>query len=518
MDSSSNSAIETAIPIAEQRKAARSGKLSVTEKIGYSLGDLAANLIFQTLMAFLAFFYTDIYKIPPASASLVMLVGGVVGAFFNLAMGAIADRTNTRWGKFRPWVLWTAVPFGVISLLAFSTPHFSEGGKIAYAFITYFLLVIAYSANNLPYSALSGVLTGDMKERNSLASYRFIAVMVAQFIIQVLLLPIALSVGGGDKAAGFEKVMMIFAITGVICFIITFLTTRERIAPPREQKTPLSQDLADLGKNKPWIIMLVLTILVFITLSTKGGMNIFYFRYYLTEESQVRFLDAIGFDGIIQSLSNIFTPEAFSEFRKPGSAPYAVASFTSAFSTISMILGIVASKPLADRFGKRNIFGCFLVLSALCLIVINFYSSSAVAAVFLTQALHGFLYGVTTPLLWAMIADVADYSEWKNNRRATAIIFSAMIFGLKVGLSVGGALSAWLLSVFGYIPDATVQASSATAGIRMLVSTIPGLIFIIAGTLLFWYPINKNMEIQLERDLGERREKTAGPQNEPTEI
>ncbi len=226
-------------------------KLSVMEKIGYSLGDLAANLIFQTLMAFLAFFYTDIYKIPPGKASLVMLVGGIIGACFNLVMGAIADRTNTRWGKFRPWVLWTAVPFSRVSLLAFSTPNFSESGKIAYAFITYFLLVIVYSANNLPYSALSGVLTGDMKERNSLSSYRFVAVMVAQFIIQVLLLPLALSLGKGDKAKGFEKVMLVFAITGIICFIITFLTTRERIRPPKEQKTPVKQDLSDLSRNRP---------------------------------------------------------------------------------------------------------------------------------------------------------------------------------------------------------------------------------------------------------------------------
>ena len=418
--------------IANTSQQAVSQKLSVWEKIGYSLGDLAANLIFQTLMAFLAFFYTDIYKIPPAKASIVMLVGGVIGACFNLVMGAIADRTNTRWGKFRPWVLWTAIPFGIISLLAFSTPDFNEGGKVAYAFVTYFLLVVVYSANNLPYSALSGVLTGDMKERNSLSSYRFTAVMVAQFIIQVLLLPLALSLGEGDKAKGFEKVMLVFAITGVICFVITFLTTKERIHPPKEQKTPVRQDLADLVRNKPWLIMLALTILVFITLAVKGGMNIFYYKYYLTEQSEIDFLNKVGFNNIINGLSRIFNPKAFEEFSKPGSAPYSAVSFTSAFSTIAMIIGIFFSKPLADRFGKRNIFGVFLTLSALCLIAIYAYGNTAVMAVFITQTLHGFIYGITIPVLWAMIADVADYSEWKNNRRATAIIFSAMIFGLKV--------------------------------------------------------------------------------------
>lgn len=480
-------------------------KLSITEKIGYSLGDLAANLIFQTLMAFLAFFYTDIYKIPAASASLIMLAGGVVGAFFNLAMGAIADRTETRWGKFRPWILWTALPFGIISMLAFSTPDLGTTGKIIYALTTYFLLVIVYSANNLPYSALSGVLTGNMKERNSLASYRFVAVMLAQFIIQVLLLPLALSLGNGDKALGFEKVMLVFALTGMVCFIITFFTTRERIRPAETQKTPVAQDLTDLFRNKAWIIMLILTVLVFITLATKGGMNIFYFRYYLSEASQIRFLDTIGFERIMRWLGRIFTPDAFSEFLKPGSAAYAVAGFTSAFSTFSMILGIFLSKPLADKFGKKLIYGSFLALSALCLFCLYFLPPTAVSGVFVIQVVHGLLYGITIPLLWAMIADVADYSEWKNYRRATAIVFSAMIFGLKIGLSVGGALSAWLLSVYGYVADADVQSADANTGIRMLVSVIPGLIFIAGSALLLLYPINKEMEIEIERDLKKRR-------------
>ena len=482
-----------------------SQKLSVLEKVGYSLGDLAANLIFQTLMAFLAFFYTDIYKIPPAKASLIMLVGGIVGAFFNLVMGAIADRTNTRWGKFRPWVLWTAVPFGVIALLAFSTPNFNESGKVAYAFITYFLLVIIYSANNLPYSALSGVMTGDMKERNSLSSYRFVSVMVAQFIIQVLLLPLAISLGHGDKAAGFEKVMFVFAITGVICFIITFLTTKERITPPATQKTPLKQDLADLVKNRPWLIMLAVTILVFVTLALKGGMNIYYFKYYLTEASEIDFLNRIGFNGMLDSLSNVFGEAAFAEFRKPDSAPYSTASITSAASTIAMIIGIFFTKPLADRFGKRNVFGVFLTVSALCLLLITFLSNTAVSTVFILQTLHGFIYGVTIPLLWAMIADVADYSEWKNNRRATAIIFSAMIFGLKVGLSLGGAIATGLLSLFGYDADALQQTASAMNGIKFLISVIPGLIFIAGAALLFGYSIDKKMETRVEADLKAKR-------------
>ena len=414
-------------------------KLSVLEKLGYSLGDLAANLIFQTLMTFILFFYTNIYKIPAATASFILLVGGVFGAFFNVVMGAIADRTRTRWGKFRPWILWTSIPFGLIAILTFTTPDFGQTGKLIYALITYFFLVIIYSANNLPYSALSGVITGDMKERNSLSSYRFVAVMIAQFVIQVLLLPLVQIAGHGDQAAGFKTVMTFFAVTGVIFFIITFLTTRERIVPAQAIKSSVSQDLKDLIKNKPWVIMLFLTILVFITLSLKGGMYIYYFKYYLHGPAIASFLENIGF--------NKFTIWLYhtTGFQWPDNPAISGNSLFNASGIIFMIVGIMFSKPLADRYGKRDVFGVFLFLSALFLLVFVFYSPDSIGLVFITQILHGFFYGVTIPLLWAMIADVADYSEWKNNRRATAIIFSAMIFGLKVGLSVGGALGGSLI-------------------------------------------------------------------------
>ncbi|TMI82419.1 MAG: MFS transporter [Bacteroidetes bacterium] len=483
-------------------------KLSVVEKIGYSLGDLAANLIFQTLVTFLAFFYTDVYRIPAGTASFIITFFGFVGAFFNLVMGAIADRTNTRWGKYRPWVLWTAIPFGVISLLAFTTPNFSETGKVIYAAVTYFLLIIIYSANNLPYSALSGVLTGDMKERNSLSSFRFVSVMVAQFIIQVLLRPMALSIGHGNEQKGFEKVMFLFAIVGVICFIITFLTTRERIVPPKEQKNPVRQDLGDLVKNKPWIIMLVLTILVFITLALKGGMYVYYFKYFLNQNTQASFLENIGFNKFIVGLNKMITGMGLGEFEWPKDTYTSANSLFNAGGIIFMIVGIMFSKPLADRYGKRNIFGLFLFLSAVCLVMFNFYSPDAITAVFITQILHGFFYGVTIPLLWAMIADVADYSEWKNNRRATAIIFSAMILGLKIGLSLGGGLGAFILSRYGYVADAAQQTPGAINGIKMCVSVYPGLIFIIGSALLFWYAINKQMEVTIETDLKARRSKS----------
>lgn len=482
-----------------------SQKISVIEKIGYSLGDLAANLIFQTLMTFLAFFYTDVYVIPPATASAIIFAGGMIGAFFNPVMGIIADRTNTRWGKFRPWILWTAVPFGVIAMLAFSTPDFGPGGKVAYALITYILLVIIYSANNLPYASLSGVLTGDMAQRNSISSYRFVAVMVAQFIVQGLLLPLVLILGEGDKTKGFETVMTLFSITGIIFFIITFLTTRERIIPQPDQKSSVKEDLSDLFKNKPWIAMLVLTVFIFITLSLKGGMYVYYFNNYLSEPHLATFLNDVGFNRFIGSIDQLLTGMGMHGFTWPEDAPSSGFSLFNAGGIIMMIVGIAFSKSLADRYGKRNIFGISLFLSALCLLLFYFYSPEAIAWVFISQLAHGFFYGISTPLLWAMIADVADYSEWKNNRRATAIIFSAMIFGLKAGLSIGGALVAGLLATYGYNEQLTVQSAEVVNGIKLSMSIYPTLTFFVSVACLFFYDINKQKEIQIQEELAARR-------------
>jgi glycoside/pentoside/hexuronide:cation symporter, GPH family len=259
-----------------------SEKLSVLEKVGYSLGDLAANLVFQTLVTYLAFFYTDIYGLKPNHASIITLIVGLIAAFiFNPVVGALADRTQTKWGKFRPWILFTAVPLGIVALLAFSTPDFDYKGKVIYAVITYSLLLLLYAGNNLPYSALSGVITGDMGERNSLSSYRFVAVMFAQFFVQVFMLPIIEYAGNGDKAIGIEKVMTYLAIIGTAMLLVTFFTTRERIIPKPEQNSTLKQDLADLFKNKPWIIILVVTTLLFVSLAMKGGSYVYYFKKYV---------------------------------------------------------------------------------------------------------------------------------------------------------------------------------------------------------------------------------------------
>lgn len=472
-----------------------SQKLSVKEKIGYSLGDLAANLVFQTLMTYLAYFYTDIYGLSPTDSSIIMLVVGLIAAFiFNPILGAIADRTTSKWGKFRPWILWTAVPLGIIALLAFTTPNFSYQGKVIYAVVTYSLLLLLYAANNLPYSALSGVITGDMSERNSLSSYRFVAVMFAQFFVQVFMLGIIKSAGNGDKAIGIEKVMTVLAIVGTIMLLITFLTTKERIVPKPEQKSSIKEDLGDLVKNKPWLIMLALTLLAFITLAMKGGSYVYYFENYVDKAQLTIFIQPI-----LDFLSNV----GLNTFgNDPISAGFGLFN---AGGIIFMIVGITLSKSLADKYGKRNVFGFFLFISTLFIIAFYFYPPASVGLMFASQILHGFFYGITIPLLWAMIADVADYSEWKNNRRATAIIFSAMMVGLKAGLSIGGALTTSLLGFFDYVPNSLAQSETAINGIKLLVSIFPALPFLIGVMLLFFYEIDKKMEVQIESDLKERR-------------
>ncbi len=481
-----------------------SKKVTVFEKVGYSLGDFAANLVFQTLITYLAYFYTDIYGLKNTDASIVMLTVGLVAAFvFNPIIGLLADRTNSKWGKFRPWILYTAIPLGVIALLAFSTPNFSYKGKLIYAAVTYTFLLLMYASSNLPYSALSGVLTGDMGERNSISSYRFVAVMFAQFFVQVFMLPIIEYAGHGDKAAGIESVMTWMAAIGTVMLLITFLTTRERIIPRLEQKSSIKDDLSDLSKNRPWLIMLVLTILVFITLAMKGGSYVYYFNNYVDKVALARFISPLT-----SALSGIGINFFGSD---PVSAGFGLFN---AGGIIFMIVGISISKKLADKYGKRDVFQYGLLVATLFVLIFIFFKPNNVILMFVSQILHGFSYGITIPILWAMIADVADYSEWKTNHRATAIIFSAMMVGLKAGLSIGGALVTWILSLYGYIPIQSavagkeiIQPETVAAGAKMLVSIYPSIPFLLGVGLLFFYVIDKKMEVKIEADLKARREK-----------
>jgi glycoside/pentoside/hexuronide:cation symporter, GPH family len=479
-------------------------KLSVVEKVGYSLGDLAANLVFQTFVTFIAYYYTDVYGLAPDKAQWVIGTCGLLGGVFLAPIiGILADRTRTRWGSYRPWVLFSSIPFSILIFLTFSTPNLGETGKVIYAFSTLLLLMSLYTANNLPYAALSGVLTGNMAERNSLSSYRFVAVMVAQFIIQALLRPLVLVMGDGNEAVGFEKVMQIFAIASVICFVITFLTTKERMQPEKSDSS-IKQDILDLFHNLPWIIMLISVVLLFITLALKGGAYVYYFKYFADPVALTQFFDTIGFNQLISNIQNIWP-----NFKWPKEPDASAFGLFNGSGILMMILGIGLSKPLADKFGKRNVFAIGLFISTLFILIFLVIPHDAIGLMFTSQILHGFTYGVTIPLLWAMIADVADYSEWKNFRRATAIIFSAMILGLKGGLTIGASVLVGLLANYGYDRSAAIQSTETIEGIQLIVSLYPSIPFFIICALMFFYPIHKQMETKIEMDLNDRR-KAAG--------
>jgi glycoside/pentoside/hexuronide:cation symporter, GPH family len=441
-------------------------KLSVKEKVGYALGDTAANFIFQTMVMFQLVFYTDTFGISAIAAGTLLVVVRFWDAIFDPIMGIVADRTKTRWGKFRPWILWTAVPFGIMGFLAFVTPDFSAGGKLIYAYVTYIVLMMIYSANNLPYSALSGVMTGDLGERTSLSSYRFVFAMLAQLIIQGLALPMVNYFGQGNSAKGYQFTMGIFSALAVVLFLITFSTTKERIQPAPSQKATVKEHFGDLLKNGPWLTMFILTIILFITLAMRGSIVLYYFKYYVGKED-------------LFSLFNVF-------------------------GTVATIIGIFFSKKLAMRFGKRNVFIGGLFGTTFFTALFIFLPPTAISLMFASEILRQFVYGFTIPLLWAMMADVADYSEWKNNRRATGIVFAAIVFGLKAGLGFGGAIAGYILSLYGYIPNAE-QTVSALNGIRLTMGLFPAVTFGICAVILFFYKIKKQDEIQITQELAERR-------------
>lgn len=463
-------------------------KLSVKEKLGYSLGDAAANFIFQTMMMFQLIFYTDTFGISAIAAGTLMMVARILDAIFDPMMGAIADRTNTKWGKFRPWVLWTALPFAGLAFLVFMTPDFGSTGKLVYAYFTYILFMMIYSANNLPYSALSGVMTGDMVERTSISSYRFVAMTVAAMIIQGLALPMVSFFGHGNSAIGYQYTIGILSAIGVIFFFIAFASTKERIQPPPKQKTPLKQDFKDLSKNKPWIVIFLVTIFIFITISMRNTALTYYFKYFLDKASMLNFLHSIGLSGNIATSDPSVT--TFSIFNVIGQ--------------VANLVGILFSKALAKRFGKRNVYMVGLSFTALFNLGFYIIPSDAIAPAILINILWGFSYGPTIPLLWAMVADVADYSEWKNNRRATGIVFSAMAFGLKAGFGFGASICGWILTSYGYIPNAA-QTADGLLGIRITTGIYPALFFLLGIVALFFYQINKKTEFQIQDELAERR-------------
>jgi Na+/melibiose symporter-like transporter len=494
--------------------AAKTQKLSFAEKAGYSLGDGAANFVFQTMILFQLSFYTDTLGVAAAAAGSLLLAGRLWDAFFDPMMGVIADRTNTRWGKFRPWVLWTAVPWGVVMVLAYTNPGWHDPWNIVWACVTNVLLMTLYSANNTPYSAMTGVMTGDVNERTSLSSYRFVAALIAQLIVGGFTLPLVAKFGHGNNAKGWQMTFTLWAAICVVLFATTFLSTKERIQPDPRQKSSPRQDFGSLLLNKPWKAMFVLTLVHFAVLAMRGGTLFYYFQYYVNHDSLFDMLRNLGLTataggstdaGVWYSLLNTFGLIVDEGKSNVASVGFSLLNISGQLVTV---LGVVFSTALCERFGKKLVaiagFSVTTVLMALFVLV----PAQSIGAIFLLEWARSLAYAPTIPLIWAMFADVVDYSEWKTGRRTTGIIYATILFGLKTGLSLGGAAAGWLLSAYGYRANA-VQTVTALKGIRMTISVFPAILFVAVVACLIAYPIGKKLNLQIQDELAERRKEFA---------
>lgn len=486
-------------------------KISLSEKIGYSMGDVAANLVFQMMMIFQLKFYTDVFGLDGAIAGSVLLIARFVDAFVDPMVGIITDRTNTKWGKYRPWVLWTALPFCVFYVLAFYNPGIQDKTMVAiYATVSYVLLMSTYSFNNTPYSALGGVMTGDIKERTSITSIRFIGSTIAQFVVQGLTLPLVAKFGHGDARQGWFWTILLFAVIAFVCFIITFLSARERIAPPPQQKMNVREDIKETFSDIPWRTMFVLTLFIFITLAMWGSAMSFYFQSYVDQHALYKFLDSIG---LVANTSNsggfgYSILGAFNLIAHQQSDAYSIGfSLFNMVGAIVQFIGVITlSNYLANRFGKKQTFIVCLTLTTIFTAAFYIPNVGDIKLMFILCILKSLAYAPTVPLLWAMIGDVADHIEYVNHRRATGFCFSGVVFALKAGLGLGGAFAGLILSAFGYISgDIGIQSESAVEGIRLVSSVLPAVLFGIGVIALFFYPITKRFNENMQAELASRR-------------
>jgi Na+/melibiose symporter-like transporter len=486
------------------------GKLSFAEKAGYSLGDAAANFVFMTMILFQLNFYTDTLGIAAASAGSLLLAGRLWDAFFDPMMGVLADRTNTRWGKFRPWVLWTAIPWAIAMVAAYSVPGLSPTGRIAYACITNVALMTLYSANNTPYSAMTGVMTADVNERTSLSSFRFVAAMIAQLIVGGFTLPLVAKFGRGDSAHGWQVTISLWAAICVCLFVITFLSTRERIQPDPGQKADAKRDFSTLLKTGPWIAMFVLTLSHFIVIAMRGGTLSYYFQYYVDRESLYSLLERVGLahpatGGVWSYLLNVFGLVVNADRSNVASVGFSLFNMSSQFVTVA---GVLCSTFLAVKYGKKAVALVGFTLTTIFMAAFILLPPHSIGALFFLEYARALTYAPTIPLIWAMFADVVDYSEWKTGRRITGVIYATILFALKTGLSLGGAMAGWLLSAYGYQPNA-VQTPEALRGICLTISIYPTIFFGIVVICLISYKIGRKLNLQIQDELAERRKKFA---------
>jgi GPH family glycoside/pentoside/hexuronide:cation symporter len=450
-------------------------KLSLGEKVGFSLGDAASNIFFQTFILFVPIFYTDVFGLSPAAVSLMFLITKIWDAVNDPMMGIISDRTKTRWGKFRPYILWFAIPFGIMGVLTFTTPNVSTTGRLIYAYITYTLLMMLYTIVNVPYSALMGVMTPNSEERTVLSQFRFIAAFIATTFVQLSVIWLVIKIGGNENSPfGWQWAMGILSTIAVILLFITFFTTKERVQPPKGQKTPLTQDLKDLITNVPWILIGFASVFQLIYIVIRVGSIAYYFKYFV-EIKEVSWL-----------------------------GNYPMVSIFLASGTVMTIIGVLLTSAISKVFGKGVTYAGFLGLAGLSTGLFYFLKPDNIVMMFVLQVITSFSVGPVSVLQWAIYTDVADYSEWKKGRRATGLVMSAGLFALKLGIALGVSDQQWILSVYGYQANVE-QAEQGLLGIRLIMSVFPAIFAFVGMAFMLFYPLTKKHMEQIELDLVERR-------------
>jgi GPH family glycoside/pentoside/hexuronide:cation symporter len=460
-----------------------SQKLKLKEKIGYGFGDAASSIFWKLFSMYLMFFYTDIFGIPAALVGTMFLITRIWDAAFDPFVGILGDRTETRWGKFRPYLLWMALPFGIIGVLTFTTPSFSSSGKVIYAYVTYSLMMMIYSMINVPYASLMGVMTSDGKERTALATFRFIFAFGGSLLVLALAEPLVdifskMGKGEVNLQFGWQMAAIVFAVIAIIFFMFTFSWTRERIKPVTK-KTSLKKDLKDLLHNAPWFFLLGAGVSAIFFNSIRDGAAIYYFKYYIQGQSAYN-INALKLTITLSSLYFVLGQAA-------------------------NIVGVILAKPVSDRIGKKYTFLYAMLFASVFSIAFYWLDKNSVSLIFVFQFLISVSAGIIFPLVWSMYADAADYSEWKTGRRATGLVFSASSMSQKFGWTIGGALAGWLLGYYGFKAN-VVQSAEALTGIKMMLSFFPAIGTFLGAFFMFIYPLSEKKMVVISGELNERRE------------
>ncbi|HHV84395.1 MAG TPA: MFS transporter [Petrimonas sp.] len=453
------------------------------EKLGYGFGDAASSMFWKLFGMYLLFFYTDVFGIEAAAVGTMFLITRVWDSFFDPLVGILADRTETRWGKFRPYLLFLAIPFAVIGAFTFFTPAFSSADKVIYAYVTYSLMMIVYSGINVPYASLLGVMSPDPKDRNVLSTYRMAFAYIGSFITLLLFMPMVNYFSGNSKAIedkqyGWFVGVVVIAIVSALLFLLCFAFTRERVKPVREKQASLKDDLGDLLRNRPWWILLGAGISALIFNSIRDGATIYYFKYYVDE-------DLFGTINIL----NI---------------PFVLSGLYLALGQAANLLGVILAAPVSNRIGKRYTYMGAMAAATVLSIVFYGLDSNDIVFIFILQALISICAGSIFPLLWSMYADCADYSEYKTGNRATGLIFSSSSMSQKLGWAIGTAMTGWLLAYFGFEAN-QVQNAETISGIRMFMSIFPAVGTILSVIFIYFYPLTENGLKSITTELERRR-------------